>query len=241
MPCAVCDRAFTPRTRTQRYCSAQCRDRRPRSAPMAKAKCDECGISFIAPARHRQTYCSKGCAGKTRAKQGKVVTPPPPPRVAREQRQCPCGTTFTAPATASKRYCSQPCAGLAKAEPLTTCGCGTEWNRTQHERKYGLTQCKPCRTAERRMQRVPKASRWKGVKPYVRANLSQRTAGRCEDCGALEGAEPHHIHHVVPRALGGTHALDNLRLLCPDCHMGSGFERNHWALLMSGKVAHRAA
>jgi len=43
----------------------------------------------------------------------------------------------------------------------------------------------------------------------------------CQQCGARGG--PHgdvelHAHHVVPRSEGGSHAVENLRTLCVDCH-----------------------
>ncbi len=38
----------------------------------------------------------------------------------------------------------------------------------------------------------------------------------CELCG---GTNILQVHHKVPRRLGGTDALDNLRLVCRDCHL----------------------
>lgn len=59
-----------------------------------------------------------------------------------------------------------------------------------------------------------------------------RADSLCEDCGA-PGEE---AHHVVPQGLGGTHDLGNLKLLCHDCHQGSGWARNHAALVEAGLV-----
>jgi hypothetical protein len=39
----------------------------------------------------------------------------------------------------------------------------------------------------------------------------RRAAGRCEECGHRH---PTQCDHVIPRIKGGTHALDNLRMLC---------------------------
>lgn len=38
----------------------------------------------------------------------------------------------------------------------------------------------------------------------------------CEECGTFYGQL--HIHHSIPISKGGSHAIDNLVLLCEDCH-----------------------
>lgn len=72
------------------------------------------------------------------------------------------------------------------------------------------------------------------VRPYRKKALLKRAGNRCEDCGTDEG--PFHAHHIVPQALGGSHALENLKLLCEDCHAGSGWARNHVDLVRAGLV-----
>ncbi|WP_412063728.1 HNH endonuclease [Rubrivirga sp. IMCC45206] len=42
--------------------------------------------------------------------------------------------------------------------------------------------------------------------------------GRCETCG-YDNYNVLHVHHVTPKAEGGTDDGVNLRLLCPNCHM----------------------
>lgn len=61
-----------------------------------------------------------------------------------------------------------------------------------------------------------------------RLAVFDRAFGRCEDCGCTAGrlrftgrgvrVAGAHVHHVRHRAHGGNHALENLRLLCADCH-----------------------
>lgn len=42
-------------------------------------------------------------------------------------------------------------------------------------------------------------------------------------------APGHSVDHVIPRSRGGGHSLDNLRLLCHDCHKKkSDEEKNFW-------------
>lgn len=59
-------------------------------------------------------------------------------------------------------------------------------------------------------------------------SVFERASGRCERCGLpcghiglrngkwrVIGA---HIHHVLPIAAGGNHALENLEVRCAACH-----------------------
>jgi len=60
-----------------------------------------------------------------------------------------------------------------------------------------------------------------------REAVFQREKGRCEGCSrevyAIRSRTwkdvKYHVHHKQAFAKGGTHALDNLELLCPSCHM----------------------
>jgi hypothetical protein len=45
-----------------------------------------------------------------------------------------------------------------------------------------------------------------------------RDRGRCRRCGTAVPLDKCHIHHIVRRAKGGGHSLDNLVVLCRDCH-----------------------
>ena len=45
-----------------------------------------------------------------------------------------------------------------------------------------------------------------------------RDGGCCRRCGTIVPLDKCHIHHVVRRAKGGGHSLDNLVVLCRDCH-----------------------
>lgn len=54
----------------------------------------------------------------------------------------------------------------------------------------------------------------------------ERDNGRCVRCGFELELEHCHIHHVVRRAHGGSHAYHNLVTLCRDCHgLMPGHER----------------
>jgi 5-methylcytosine-specific restriction endonuclease McrA len=84
------------------------------------------------------------------------------------------------------------------------------------------------------------------VKEHLKKRLVLREGGCCQDCGATADVvgEPLHAHHIEPQALGGANTLENLKLVCPDCHVGSGWMRHHFGLVEAGlvvpPVAHQA-
>ena len=52
----------------------------------------------------------------------------------------------------------------------------------------------------------------------TRRLVLQRDNHRCTQCGATSDLE---VHHIVPRAEGGTNDPDNLVTLCANCHSDS--------------------
>jgi 5-methylcytosine-specific restriction endonuclease McrA len=95
-------------------------------------------------------------------------------------------------------------------------------------------RCRSCRLTRLRTG----GSSYKGVKDRLRRELFEREEGVCQDCGEPVGGS-FHAHHDVPQAIGGSNDLENLRLLCEDCHQGDGWYRNHWELVWAGRVAPR--
>ncbi|MEM8598942.1 MAG: HNH endonuclease signature motif containing protein [Bacteroidota bacterium] len=53
---------------------------------------------------------------------------------------------------------------------------------------------------------------------YLKERLGAARGGRCERCG-YDNYNILQVHHILPRSEGGTNALRNLQLLCPNCHM----------------------
>ncbi len=55
----------------------------------------------------------------------------------------------------------------------------------------------------------------------LQSHTSEAGGGKCVSCGQelpLHWGSPH-VHHKVPLSKGGNHALSNLVLLCPGCHL----------------------
>ena len=53
-----------------------------------------------------------------------------------------------------------------------------------------------------------------------RERVFNRDGRCCAICGTDEGEM--HIDHIIPRKVGGTHDLDNLRVLCKSCNLRKG-------------------
>ncbi len=53
-----------------------------------------------------------------------------------------------------------------------------------------------------------------------RERVFSRDGRMCQICGTDEGEM--HIDHIIPRKSGGTHDLDNLRVLCKSCNLRKG-------------------
>ena len=51
-----------------------------------------------------------------------------------------------------------------------------------------------------------------------RAQRYKAAEGRCEACGIAVAKGEFECDHVVPLSRGGTNAVENLRILCVNCH-----------------------
>lgn len=182
--------------------------------------CKRCGVEYVGGG---YKYCSRTCAYIHK------------PMKRREFRPCAsCGVPTW------RKYCSRACSSAGQRvvhEPVICKGCGLPWSPSKSQRRIGYDTCWPCR------QPKPRKRPYRDIKAGLKKRLVAREKGRCQDCRktAEMVGEPLHAHHVVPQALGGDNTLGNLKLLCPDCHVGSGYERNHSLLLMAGLVEAKKA
>lgn len=210
-PCLGCGELFVPRTRLQKHCEPSCR-------PQRQKRCVRCGEAYSHGA---YKYCCRACQFPPEPRR-----PRPPP----ETRPCPeCGAEMLV----RRKFCSRACSAASqRAKPIVCAGCGVLWERSSNQRQMGYDRCWECRRPK------PRTASYRHVKTELKKRLVAREKDKCQDCRrtAKQVGEPLHAHHVVPQALGGTNGLSNLKLLCPDCHLGSGWERNHSLLLMAGMV-----
>ena len=52
-------------------------------------------------------------------------------------------------------------------------------------------------------------------KAWIRAQAIKKYGNRCELCGYNMAID---THHIIPKHEGGPHEIDNLMVVCPNCH-----------------------
>ena len=52
-------------------------------------------------------------------------------------------------------------------------------------------------------------------KAWVRNQAIKKYGGKCELCGYKLSLD---VHHITPKGQGGNHKVDNLMVVCPNCH-----------------------
>lgn len=128
-----------------------------------------------------------------------------------------CGKPiYRRPSQASKRiFCSRVCFGLASRKPHPCPVCQKEILASQNAR----TCSKACANKQRTgivydgTRRFSKSRKNRDIKRYL---LGLRGT-KCESC-SYENVNILQVHHIIPKARGGTNNLNNLKILCPNCH-----------------------
>lgn len=73
-----------------------------------------------------------------------------------------------------------------------------------------------------------------------RLDLFLAAHGRCQRCGwALTPGTRWEVDHVIPLALGGRDATDNMQVLCSPCHGGKTRERDVPAIAKTARIRAR--
>jgi len=62
-------------------------------------------------------------------------------------------------------------------------------------------------------------------KAWIRAQAIKKYGNKCELCGYNLSVD---THHIIPKCKGGPHEINNLMLLCPNCH--ALITRNYFTL-----------
>ncbi len=110
-------------------------------------------------------------------------------------------------------YCSLRCCGISQQIPRVCPVCTTSY--------VGLKRTCSRKCANQSRAGISYTGANAKNKAYQGILLKQKLAharnGICEACG-----EPNYailqVHHIKERHRGGTNAMSNLRLLCPNCH-----------------------
>jgi 5-methylcytosine-specific restriction protein A len=73
-----------------------------------------------------------------------------------------------------------------------------------------------------------------------RLDLFLASRGRCQRCGwALTPGTRWEVDHVIPIALGGRDAIDNMQVLCSPCHGGKTHRQDVQAIAKTARIRAR--
>ena len=215
--CEVCERPFTASRTAAKYCSKDCRNRRPRpnKRPRPSGKhsfeerqCKACSGPYVARKDNDRLFCCDTCKEDwrrvTRAVSYRVYKRV---RVEPVSRQCPdCGGV---PAPKLRRCLT--CRGVAKAKA-----------KANEKRRRKLTGLK---AAERKARKL----RLRGVKVETVNLLKvlERDNWTCQLCGIktpkkMRGTyddQAPEVDHIIPIAEGGEHSYRNTQCACRKCNI----------------------
>ena len=115
-------------------------------------------------------------------------------------------------------YCSHACVGLAQQKEKTCPICN------KHIKTNNITCSRSC--ANKYRKHTKGTNRAKLINT-LKTSLALLTNGKCQSCGNIN-YNILQVHHIIPRSKGGTNDLNNLQLLCPNCHMTIHYGYNLW-------------
>jgi len=103
---------------------------------------------------------------------------------------------------------------VSARKPCPACGETHKFAIKVINRLFSLTICSPeCEQLYEEMMETRKENR--KIPKHVRRALFKKYDSKCFSCGSKDKLE---IHHIVPICKGGTSELENLLLLCNNCH-----------------------
>ena len=116
----------------------------------------------------------------------------------------------------AKYFCSKKCAGFSHRVPRVCVVCQIPLPHNHY--RIRKTCSEKCRSISRTgRKKVPPGAVLNTSQRNFRQQFIPTRGGRCQLCG-YSNQKILQVHHVIPRAKGGTDELCNLLLICPNCH-----------------------
>lgn len=142
--------------------------------------------------------------------------------ISKESKEClNCGTKFIGDYRA--KFCSRKCAAIynnsrrkiirGKTKIAKCIRCGKEFEASVHVSSTRCL-CDNCKKHKR-----PHNKNLKSIldcSKRTTTKILKRAGAKCAICGWSESTCD--IHHIIERKNGGTDSLDNLIIVCPNCH-----------------------
>lgn len=211
-----------------KYCSKECKFEHFKVKETEKRsliKCDCCEIEFLRynyrKSKNEKNYCSYECMGKDKERL--------------EECTCEnCNNTFLAKRSRNKLYQARFCSLTCRDEFYKYDLDGNEINtnricpecrepftvrRDEIRRGKGIYCSDKCKYEAKKCtygendSHFYSSSEWKKLKLACRKQYDYT----CQMCGIKHKSV--HVHHIIPRRIGGPDELNNLITLCESCHV----------------------
>lgn len=229
----LCERRASKR-RTPRFCSVACSNAHAVAAQGNRltASCEVCGLEFtrkVSDFKRRDgnrggRFCSKACHGAWKRQQPKKPPKPQPKPAPRSRvyfRNCKMCERLFCSKSPLTRYCSAQC---------RIDNAGTRTNDL-----YALA------TRYNKLTGVYEGATWRQA---LNLYLLERDGDKCQICrrkiditlksGTKGSRKGPSVDHIIPRSLGGTDDLANLRLTHWGCNQSRGNRGGNEQLMLVG-------
>ena len=113
-------------------------------------------------------------------------------------------------------YCSQKCYGKSCSILINCIVCGAEFNKGLHKKTCSRECANKLRIGNKYKQGRPSKDKVKTIR-LLKERLIELRGSKCERC-SYDKTHILNVHHKIRRADGGSDKLDNLELICPNCH-----------------------
>lgn len=191
---------------------------------MISLECHQCSTPFVRkkPPQGLRVFCSRKCVALSQIK--------PSTGIFKKEKRNPNTKCLACEKPIYRRpkniksgpvFCSLQCNGASLRKPDVICSVceaviTTKRGTIGRNRKCCSRACSnKARTGIKYFQGSPNDKAKKNQN--IKAELMKLRGACCENCKHSNHAILH-VHHIKERSHGGTDELDNLLLLCPNCH-----------------------
>lgn len=190
--------------------------------PVVERTCKCCGI--VLTGRHQRKFCSRSCAAKVNNTIHTKRTPSEKPKTTVKKvpaRNCKvCGRLYR---NDNSLFCSEECISKNTPKPIhnVDCiNCGDTVQTKNPNRKFCSNECCANHKNKKRFRQIESGNINLPTRAYKKY-LIYKHSEKCMECGWCEvnktsNTIPIELEHIDGDS--SNNKLDNLKLLCPNCH-----------------------
>lgn len=119
-------------------------------------------------------------------------------------------------------YCSQSCYGKSCVILVSCIVCSIEFNKLSNKKTCSRACANKLRIGVKYNQGRPYKDKVTTIRALKKRLIEER-GGKCARC-VYSKTHILEVHHKIRRAAGGTDDIENLELICPNCHAEEHYE-----------------